>query len=370
MAEGHGDNYRGRISMKPTVIKLHSLTPLWTGDLDRNSAQVRETSFVGSLRWWYREIIRSVDSESVCNVTSDNSAPEKKQICRVCQLFGCTGQARQFRVEIQDLSAHPLFFVTHNEVYVSNGNWLTRMWGGEKEGGRGRDAIFSFAKNSLYVKSPETFKMKILPRTPSEGEAVPRIKTLISFIARYGALGARTQNGFGQIAMTEKSEPATMSSLTNPTHEAFFSVTFELVGGLGRYRESTRFIGSPPPSSRDLNRALFIPCAFDLRFRGNAPGPSRFQSGLGLRPYFKQKGFDKETVEELFGRTGGNKSKSCIHVSHLYRQNPEEPFRLKVFGFVPEALRGKITGDAIRAVVESFFSSDEIFPNCRPVDKF
>ncbi len=362
--------------MQSKVIQLYTLTPLWSGDIDRNSALPRETSFVGSLRWWYREIIRSRQPDSVCDETSDNAElrcprrklAKEKQVCRVCSVFGCTGQARRFRIEIEELMSYPLFFATHNDAYGSNGNWLTRMWGGIKTG-RGRDASFTFAKDCLFVEAPRTFRVKITPRSPSEQGSISQITTLMRFIGRYGALGARTQNGFGQIKIAEESGNGSVEELS-PTRESFFSLTFELAGGLGRFRESIRFVGSAPPGMRDLRRALFVPCAFDLRYRSSAPRPSGFDTDLGLRPYFKKRGYGRETVKTLFGRSAGTKSKSCIHVSHLFREKPGGNFRLKIFGFIPEILKGKVKADDIGEVVKNFVTSEAIFPNSEVVDRF
>ena len=37
-------------------IKLKTLTPLWTGDLNSECSTINETGIIGSLRWWYEAL--------------------------------------------------------------------------------------------------------------------------------------------------------------------------------------------------------------------------------------------------------------------------------------------------------------------------
>ena len=99
-------------------IKIRTLTPLWTGDVDRECKSIKETGIIGSLRWWYEALVRGLGGYA-CDPTSDRKCELKQdkfneaiksgksiqgaldeQICPACQLFGCTGWSRKFRVEI------------------------------------------------------------------------------------------------------------------------------------------------------------------------------------------------------------------------------------------------------------------------------
>ncbi len=102
-------------------VKLRTLTPLWTGDADRKGETLRETGIIGSLRWWYEALVRGLggyacdptDEKSRC--TLDQKKFRKKieegqsiqdtldelGICPVCQLFGCTGWGRKFKIKIR-----------------------------------------------------------------------------------------------------------------------------------------------------------------------------------------------------------------------------------------------------------------------------
>ena len=54
----------------PFSVTLHPLTPIWTGDANRNGSRIRETGMLGSLRWWYEAIIRGMNRYA-CDPTSD-----------------------------------------------------------------------------------------------------------------------------------------------------------------------------------------------------------------------------------------------------------------------------------------------------------
>ncbi|MCX8151350.1 MAG: type III-B CRISPR module RAMP protein Cmr1 [Candidatus Bathyarchaeota archaeon] len=78
-------------------VKLRTLTPLWTGNVDRKSLSLREVGIIGSLRWWYETLLRAYGKDA-CDPTDSLCNAEKH--CNACELFGCTGWSRKFRLEI------------------------------------------------------------------------------------------------------------------------------------------------------------------------------------------------------------------------------------------------------------------------------
>jgi len=84
--------------MKTYTVEIKALTPIWTGDAERKSTELRETGIIGSLRWWYEALIRGLGG-SACDPT--NIKCEGKNHCDACELFGCTGWARKFRLEVE-----------------------------------------------------------------------------------------------------------------------------------------------------------------------------------------------------------------------------------------------------------------------------
>ena len=46
--------------MDPLTIELKTLTPLWTGGVDKTCDRLHETGLIGSLRWWYEALVRGL----------------------------------------------------------------------------------------------------------------------------------------------------------------------------------------------------------------------------------------------------------------------------------------------------------------------
>ena len=94
---------------EPLEITLRTLTPLWTGGVDGTTDRLHETGLIGSLRWWYEALVRGLGGYA-CDPTSDDRCeydpkkptPPEKQLCVACYLFGCTGWARKFRLQVVD----------------------------------------------------------------------------------------------------------------------------------------------------------------------------------------------------------------------------------------------------------------------------
>lgn len=81
-------------------VKIKTSTPIWTGDEDRNNTALRETGIIGSLRWWYEALVRGLGG-TACDPTCNECKNDSH--CDACELFGCTGWARKFRLEVEKL---------------------------------------------------------------------------------------------------------------------------------------------------------------------------------------------------------------------------------------------------------------------------
>ncbi|MEN6552680.1 MAG: type III-B CRISPR module RAMP protein Cmr1 [Methanobacterium sp.] len=161
--------------MIETEIKFKTLTPIWTGDADQKCTTIKETSIIGSMRWWYEALVRGMGgyacdpSNGGCefNTKDYEKALEKgqnvdealeiglKNVCPACTLFGCTGWKRRFKIVANDLE----------------GTFNQRM------NDDGYSGIFE-------IKFYEIFKI-------SDSEKWLLYQTL-QIIENYGALGGRT----------------------------------------------------------------------------------------------------------------------------------------------------------------------------------
>ena len=87
--------------MEKFAVKIKPLTPIWTGGAERSSTTLRETGIIGSLRWWYEALIRGLGGDA-CDPTDTKCNMENH--CVACELFGCTGWGRKFRLEINEVN--------------------------------------------------------------------------------------------------------------------------------------------------------------------------------------------------------------------------------------------------------------------------
>jgi CRISPR-associated protein Cmr1 len=165
-------------------IKIRTLTPIWTGDVDRKCSKIEETGIVGSLRWWIEAILRSMDKYA-CDPTSSSRCPkeeinQKPQYCPACLIFGASGIRRMFRLDMR--GGERMF----------NGGMI-------KIKPRGR-------KRGWYLGSGITGKMKlsIIPLDKDFDENL--ILTPLIIASKWGGIGAKTQHGYGVVELEDYSK--------------------------------------------------------------------------------------------------------------------------------------------------------------------
>jgi CRISPR-associated protein Cmr1 len=359
------------------------LTPLWTGDVDRNSAIARETSIIGNLRWWYEALIRGYGGKACSPVETEGEGAcrydlEKgeKSICPACRLFGCTGWARRFRLTVLGLKEEPLFFYATDGGYSATGNWLWRVFGGldtgGKKTGKGRDTAFSFGVQQLWGEKAN-FQFTAL-FSPAD-KILSQLAFLCHVVSKYGGFGAKQQHGFGQMkwlngeleaeilkqgkkSIRENAKleciPCRDAGKLAPNFAQFFSIKFRLPNWT--FKSGWRPIGTPASSYH----GEYIPCAFSLRYKTSL-------QGSGLRTYLRDH-LDIADLHTLMGNSRQNildedRSASRIFVSHPYRDGKEDYF-IKVYGFVPPLEDTKITVGRIAELTKDCFTQ-ALFRECK-----
>ena len=82
-------------------FKLKVLTDIWTGGVNIGKcSSFRTSGVIGSLRWWYELAVRALNGYACCPV--EKPCPDKDgNQCAVCQLFGCTGWSRKFKLRVE-----------------------------------------------------------------------------------------------------------------------------------------------------------------------------------------------------------------------------------------------------------------------------
>jgi hypothetical protein len=224
--------------------------------------------------------------------------------------------------------------------------------------------------------------LRIIPLHEEEQKIQDILSYLFNVITTYGALGAKSQNGFGQVKILrglDKDAASRGKAYIKKDVERFcnkekkrcdtfglgefFSILFQIKDP-APYAGVARFIGEPP---QDFDyRKYFIPCAFDIRYKSKIRHSFTGEGeDFGMRPFFKERFKNMETVNLLLGKTDARsdseRSASKIHVSHLYRESPEEKYFLKIWGHVPSN-SGISKIEVIKMIKDFICGSKGMFP--------
>ncbi len=161
-------------------MDINIKTPIWTGNIDRNSEDLQLTGVVGSIRWWTEMLLRGID-KSACDPTSDNRCPDKKNVngkkmdsyCHSCLIFGSTGLRRSFKFDL--IGGKPIFSGSTINIRPTN---RRRGWylGGGLEG---------------------TLKLNITQLNIDFNKVLVDVPLIVA--SRWGAIGAKNQLGYGVI---------------------------------------------------------------------------------------------------------------------------------------------------------------------------
>ena len=164
--------------MDSLEIKFRTLTPIWTGGIEGKADRLHATGIIGGLRWWYEVIVRGLGgwacdpSEHSCRYDPKKRDKEPdKQLCDACQLFGATGYARRFRLEVtpQDSEAWEQTISLNVRPYGRTRGWFLNP-------GRA---------GSLHVN------------LTGDVDALSKIMAVFRFLESWGSLGAKPQLGYG-----------------------------------------------------------------------------------------------------------------------------------------------------------------------------
>ena len=375
---------------EPLTIQLKTLTPLWTGGVDGTSDRLHATGIIGSLRWWYEAIVRGLGGYACDPLAEANETPGRaefdtkayeeakkqgkstgeaiqvglKSLDLVTYLFGTTGWARLFQLQVLDAPTTPLHFVTS---LAMNESWLKRIFGGESKSIGGRKVPYG------------DIKLRLVPRGYDAEYATNQLLLALRFAAEYGGVGARLQHGFGQVEVSgiprdkDVDIPDAMKTLNqrlmqwpgpkpqgndlSPFNLRYFvSQTYQIP--LHKLPSFNKIVGTGP--KKEVN---YTPCAFDLRYKGKGK--------LGMRRWFEEeKGWKSSnapkqlgSLDELMGprsqwgpkgreqqidderRTG---SRVFFGMPHRIAN---QTYQLRIFGFAPPNI---LTSEDLNNFIEEY----------------
>ena len=326
--------------MREFIVKIKPLTPIWTGNENMECKTLRETGILGSLRWWYEALIRGLGG-SACDPTSDNRCPDKDgNHCDACELFGCTGWARKFRLVVE-------FNTTVPEVWVG-----TRKKKGNKY----------LKRNVAGLMADGAIILKFIPlREISPNEWALLNKTL-DIIAKYGALGARTSQGNGVIEITENNLPYKDK---NPEKSELTGIGKKAVSpNLANFLFYKFHIKFNEEISNLINKKVFWTHQQDHhRFQDNWGDWRKVWNcyhflpiAFHIRDAIRRMENDKNKRHEIFGESGKG---SKIFVSHGYKVN-DTTVEVRVWGYdVEDSIKNKIKEELKDKLKEKLFSREE-----------
>lgn len=316
---------------EPIVVTLQPLTPLWTGDADQRGSRIRETGILGSLRWWYEALVRGLGLYA-CDPSSGSCLYDEKRklasICLACQLFGCTGYGRRFRLAVAGGgSAGQLAEVKLQNPGTSN----HRGW-----------------RIPRNVCAP--LMLTLHPLRPDALDDFERaaIRHTLHLIERYGALGAKTSHGQGVMSIsdwgTAQAGPGADAWIgTLEARPAKRETNPQPAPNLSNFIGATITLDAAATSSADWWKAIpltgldsfslgsnpnWIPSAPAIRaqLRGWLRNSANFQDFNGnLR---NERHRLMGTIQQPIGPKG-----SDIFVTHLYKAG--ERWSMRIFAFVP-----------------------------------
>jgi CRISPR type III-B/RAMP module RAMP protein Cmr1 len=319
-------------------VRCKPLTPVWTGDADGKGERTRETGLIGSLRWWYEAILRGCGFYA-CDPSSGTCVYEDDRrlagICLACQLFGCTGYSRRFRLEVEGGGGTgELLPVRLKNPGVAN----HRGWRVPK-----------------FLTKP--FILKILPLYPKSMDTQGLSLTL-GLIERFGAFGAKTSHGQGAVRFGDlASPPAVAEWIAGLKHLPAKAAA----GSQGNVPDLRDFVGAtidftPQPQNQQQKQpkwwdklpvhtgdlggfglsstSTWAPTAPVIRamlraeLRAKAISPDDRHRLMGT---IQRWGDPRPEIKD--GKPRDRTKASDVFVTHAYRV--DDAWRMRIFGFIP-----------------------------------
>ncbi|KUK90146.1 MAG: CRISPR-associated RAMP protein, Cmr1 family [Mesotoga infera] len=349
--------------MKDFIVRIKPLTPIWTGDANRKNTTLRETGIIGSLRWWYEALIRGLggaacdptDESSRCKLDHDkfykaikNGAPIQEalnaQICQACQLFGCTGWARKFRLEIEGNDITP----------------IQEVWIGTREKRKDR-----FLKRNISgLMSNDLITLRFIPLKDISQQEWSLLNISWKIIANYGALGAHISQGNGVIEIVENILPRSNKLWTFnlkknkddtelPNLNSFFFYKFHT-----KFKESLlSLIKNNVFWTHDLDHSDFKNDLNSLRVLWT--NYHFLPIAFHIRDTIRHLEKDRNKRHEIFGIGGQNAKGSKVFVSHGYKID-DKSVEVRIWGYdLEEDIKNRIKNEIGSILGNKLFLSDE-----------
>lgn len=330
--------------MKEFIVKIKPLTPIWTGDADRKNSTLRETGIIGSLRWWYEALIRGLDGNA-CDPT--NTKCDGQNHCDACELFGCTGWARKFRLE------------------TSFNYTIPEVWIGTRE-----------ERNKRYLKrkvdglmSDGSIELTFIPLKDINKDEWVLLNSTLKVIENYGAIGAHISQGNGVIKIIENNLPYQNEKCKECKGEQFDKSKNSLASLDKFFFYKFKLEFNEDISKLINNKSFWTHAQDDNQFKDSWHNWKKLWENYNFLPIafhirdsirHLENGW--ETRHDIFGELGKG---SKVFVSHGYKIN-EKNVEFRIWGYgIDSSLLSSIKNNLESNLKQKLFSDGkDLLKNC------
>lgn len=382
------------------TIQIKTLTPLWTGDIDGKCSRIKETGIIGSLRWWYEALVRGLGG-TACDPTDSNcqfnyeaykktgqiedgfvlEKHDERDVCDVCKLFGCNGWKKQFTLRIEnDVPLVNLNFLKElREVDINGISSLGLGWWYNKTY-KSKRAFYSEDYFPVHVHSNSKYY--------DDHQIGDIFGYLLKFISKAGAIGAKTQNGFGVIETECEnidlkngfdliSKSINGEKLENHAYSLNNYFSFDVSFPLNFYEKHRKDFENPITNKKTLETGQMLKYLTRISLKNDVDKVKNIcdnfdevESNSENRKYSQENNAKKIVARHLIGSDlEGNKRVSLIHFSNLWKS--DDSYKMRIWGFVPDRIEfNNYTTEinkenlieVLKEIIESNFDIDDFGP--------
>lgn len=360
------------MKMRGLTIKLNTLTPIWTGNAFGKCDEIKESSILGCLRWWYEAINRGL-GRKVCSPISDDrnksakkckvnsekfadsilkgktteEALDEQDICPVCKLFGCNGWSGKIQLIIQDYGGQDIEYalIDARRNKTKKGMPFRRKTEGKM-----------FNKNNFL-------ELQFYPLKHVTDEEWILLDLTLKVISKWTALGARTSQGNGVVniknSLQDSGSDLTISLVSRKNNDSR-----DEYPSLDNFFFSKFWLEFDEEISSLIDNNLFwtgdVGVSNSKRWKGLWEKYCFVPTAFHIRDTIRRMEENNEIRHRLFGKASrGFKSGSKIFVSHGYKvaDKDDKTMEFRIWGYNVEKDRNLFMHQLIKHLEDNILEN-------------